>query len=229
MEEENLHTEFQQLSDERRNELLTDRDSYNRLISEQEGSFDYYLLLINGAVFNLLLLFINNIIPLKSAIWISLFYGALSSSILSIFCVLISIKLSIHHIKNYRKILDNCLENGKEPYYNIKEQLEKETKIIKVSTWNCLSSSFLILTIIAVAIFVFLNINDMRTIKYKGEHMNDLKKVTSIANDGKTVFNITPPKSDNEKKIGVTPSPVPPPPLSPQCNSSNSQTNQSKK
>lgn len=164
MKEENTINWEHTLPDERRNELLRERDDYKNLVSTQESALDNHLLLINGAIFNIILFFVDNIIPLKNAIWMNLFYSALISSILSILSILFSIKLSIYQIKKYQGILDDYLGKGEEPYYKIKEQIEKEKKLKNVATWNNLSLFFLILTIITIAAFITLNIEKFKII-----------------------------------------------------------------
>lgn len=156
--EENLLINVNKLSDERRKELLESRDDYNRLISTQENALDKYLLLINGAVFNLILIFVDKIIPLKTASYIWLFYLSLIFSVASVFCVLISIKFSIYKLMQYREELDLGIENEEEPYFKIKELVNKN-KWITVGTWNILSLSFLLLTLILISVFVIINIH----------------------------------------------------------------------
>ncbi len=145
---------------ERYERAKTERTRYIDLYDKLTEKLNRYLIISSGALFNVMLIFIDKIVPLNTAEGIYLFFTALALLAI-VFCfTLICIKIDSHRAYTAVHIMHHCMEFYAEP----KEQYDKDKKINEFTkNLSFLSLIFLIISVVLLFIFVISNIHTQKS------------------------------------------------------------------
>jgi hypothetical protein len=125
-------------------------DECHEAINKEQADYDKQLLTLASGLLAVVVAFVKDVVPLRAAIWVALFYFALAFFIACILCVLISYQVSIFGHYKVRKFWQNHKigsDYTKFPY-----------GIARWITWINLASGVLFFfAIISLGIFIIAN------------------------------------------------------------------------
>jgi len=137
-------------------------DLCHKTINEEQAEYDKQLLTLATGFLGVVVAFVKDVVPLKVAVWLCLFYGSLAGFILCILTVLFSYQFSIRGHFKAKEFWENKRpgdDNSKYPF--------SMAKLIRGINW--FSGSFFFLAIVFLGIFIIKNVSEERNMPENSE------------------------------------------------------------
>lgn len=133
-----------------------DRQNYVNLQNEQALLLDKYILLTAGTLFNVALLFVDRIVPLKTADFLWIFIIALILLALAMSFVLFSLKIAAGELGFCIDAMDKSIKDDEDSYVKIGNCMTWRTRwILRL---NILSLLTTVVAIISLSFFITYNL-----------------------------------------------------------------------